>query len=489
MPQNSLSLYPKPIKFGTDGWRGILGDDFTVDNLKTVSIAAAQELHYRSKKDRKKQIIVGYDRRFLAKEMAEVVASAIRGCGLQPLMSDQPVPTPACSLAALQLNCLGALIVTASHNPPEWLGLKIKGPEGGSVDESFTESVQRRLLVGGITAPIKARNKLFNCRSNHLNTIKEKFDIKNIISTLKDLKLKIFVDPMHGSASNCISDLFGEDGKGLIHEIRTNEDPLFGGNPPEPVEKYLSAIIQKVCECSSANEKVMGLIFDGDGDRLAAVDEFGRYCSTQLLMPLLIDHMAKSKKEKGCVIKTVSCCDLMSSIATNYGLEVLEKPVGFKYIAKEFAVRDVLIGGEESGGIGFGGHIPERDGIYTALVILEAIAQDKTLLGAKLNSLQEKFGSVNYERMDLKLANSKFKEKIEYELINNPPTQIGDYIIREISLIDGVKLRIDDNFWIMFRFSGTEPLLRIYCETPDKNEIKKSLLWAEEYILNIQNHE
>ena len=236
MVKTSLSLTPAPVEFGTDGWRGVLGVDFTLERLLPVAVASAQELSYRAPASLKsRKILIGYDRRFLALEMAEAIAAAVRGCELEPLLADTPVPTPACSWAVVKHQALGALVVTASHNPPEWLGLKIKGPFGGSVEGDFTKAVEKRLEAGGITIPREGLTTRFECRNDHINGLRNKFDIAKIVSGLRDIGLKIIVDPMHGSAAGCIEELFGEQSYGLIKEIRSNRDPLFGGNPPEPL--------------------------------------------------------------------------------------------------------------------------------------------------------------------------------------------------------------------------------------------------------------
>ena len=483
MAKKSLRLTSPSIAFGTDGWRGVLGVDFTLERLIHVAIASAQELSYRAPaENNSRKIIISYDRRFLAEEMAEAVASAIRGCELEPLLANSSSPTPAASWAVLNRQALGALVITASHNPPEWLGLKIKGSWGGSVDEDFTKAVEYRLSAGGITIPIEGATELFDCRNEHINSLRRKFDISRIIVGMKKLGLKLILDPMHGSAAGCIKDLLGKESEAFVKEIRSDRDPLFGGNPPEPLAKYINELIDAVKSSSTSGHTALGLVFDGDGDRIAAIDETGKYCSTQLLMPLLINHLSSSNKHPGCVIKTVSGCDLMISIAESYNREVVELPVGFKYIAQEMLSRDVLIGGEESGGIGFGFHIPERDALFTSLVLLEAIIEANAPLGEIFNSLENRFGNVNYDRLDISLENIDKKKKIQSFLQNNTPDRILKKPVLEVISIDGIKLRLGKNHWLMFRFSGTEPLLRIYCEAPTNQELQENLNWAKTFV-------
>ena len=355
MASASLPLGPAPIQFGTDGWRGVLGVDITVERLLPVAAAAAQELAHRAPAHLDSRVVViGYDRRFLAPELAEAIASAVRGCELEPLLTDTPVPTPACSWAVVERKALGALVITASHNPPEWLGLKIKGPFGGSVEGDFTAAVERRLAAGGITPPIQADVARFDGRQEHLEGLRRKLDLTALVSGLKTMGLKVIVDPMHGSAAGCIPELIGAGSNGLVEEIRSARDPLFGGHPPEPLAPYLQELISAVKASSAAGTPAVGLVFDGDGDRIAAVDETGRFCSTQLLMPLLIDHLGRARNLPGSVVKTVSGSDLMRLVAEGQGRDVQELAVGFKYIASEMLAGEVLIGGEESGALASG---------------------------------------------------------------------------------------------------------------------------------------
>ena len=483
MEISPLSLKISPIQFGTDGWRGVLGVDITLERLLVVAKASVEELVYRAPPELKnKKIIIGYDRRFLADQYALAIAAIVRGCDLEPLISETSVTTPACSWAVVQEKALGALVITASHNPPEWLGLKIKGPWGGSVESDFTQAVEQRLVAGSIVNPSQLPVKSLDVRTNHLKGLSQKFDLNSLKNGLQEIGLKIIVDPMHGSAADCMSDLFSESSNELIDEIRTQRDPLFGGAPPEPLERYLSLLIAKVKESNNQGQPAIGIVFDGDGDRLAAIDEKGRYCSTQVLMPLLINHLVRVKRKRGNIVKTVSCSDLISLVAKDLGCDVVELPVGFKYIASEMLTSNVLLGGEESGGLGFGSHLPERDALYAAILLLESIKDSKRLLSDSLDEIQFKFGNSYYERVDLSFTNIAIGKQIENELRNNPPKFVADNIVQEVILKDGVKLRLDVSYWLMFRFSGTEPLLRIYCEAPSKAQMLNSLSWAKDFV-------
>ncbi|CAK6697914.1 Phosphoglucomutase [Cyanobium usitatum str. Tous] len=484
MASAPLPLEASPIAFGTDGWRGILGVDITLDRLLPVAAAAAQELAHSAPEGLKsREVVIGYDRRFLAPELAEAICSAVRGCGLEPLLSATATPTPASSWAVVERHALGALVITASHNPPEWLGLKIKGPFGGSVEGDFTRRVETRLEAGGITVPILGDPQRFDALGTYVAGLLTKVDTAALAAGLERLGLRVIVDPMHGSAAGVLPALLGDGARssGVISEIRANRDPLFGGNPPEPLAPYLQELITAVTASTAAGRPAMGIVFDGDGDRIAAVDERGRFCSTQLLMPLFIDHLARARQLPGCVIKTVSGSDLMQLVAEGLGRQVLEKPVGFKYIAAEMLTGEVLVGGEESGGVGFGMHLPERDAPFAALLLIEALVEGGVPLGERIDALQQRCGgAAAYDRLDLRLPDMAARERLEAKLAAAPPSEVAGSPVLEVITTDGVKLRLGPSHWLMLRFSGTEPLLRLYCEAPSQARVAEVLGWARQ---------
>ena len=478
MSSAPLPLEPAPIVFGTDGWRGILGVDITVERLLVVAAAAAAELAHSAPPELdSRTVLIGYDRRFLAPELAAAIAAAVRGVGLEPLLAQEPLPTPACSWAVVERAALGALVITASHNPPEWLGLKIKGHFGGSVEGDFTKRVERRLEAGGISVPQPGEVECFDGWAEYLHGLRSAIDTQALAKGLQAMGLPVIVDPMHGSAAGGLPALLGD----AVREIRSNRDPLFGGNPPEPLAPYLEQLIAEVKASAAAGKPAVGLVFDGDGDRIAAIDEQGRYCSTQLLMPLLIDHLARARQLPGKVIKTVSGSDLMRQVAEHLGREVVEKPVGFKYIASEMLAGEVLVGGEESGGVGFGMHLPERDAAFAALLLLEALVEGGQPLGVRLEALQARCGGAShYDRLDLRLPDMAARARLEQRLAQDPPQQVAGVEVQEVIRTDGVKLRLGPSHWLMLRFSGTEPLLRLYCEAPDVKRVTDVLAWARE---------
>jgi phosphomannomutase len=483
MASAPLPLEASPIVFGTDGWRGILGVDITVERLLPVAAAAARELESSAPESlTSREVVLGYDRRFLAPELAEAIAAAVRGAGLEPVLAATPTPTPAASWAVVERGALGALVITASHNPPEWLGLKIKGPFGGSVEGDFTQRVERRLAAGGLSVPIAGPTERFDALGAYVSGLRAKVDTDALAAGLQRLGLRVIVDPMHGSAAGVLPALLGEQARaaGVIREIRAWRDPLFGGHPPEPLAPYLEELISGVRRSTAEGRPAMGIVFDGDGDRIAAVDETGRFCSTQLLMPLFIDHLARARALPGDVIKTVSGSDLMALVAEDLGRTVLEKPVGFKYIAAEMLAGKVLVGGEESGGVGFGMHLPERDAPFAALLLIEALVEGGVPLGQRIDALQRRCGgAAAYDRLDLRLADMAARARLEARLADTPPAEVAGAPVREVISTDGVKLRLGPNHWLMLRFSGTEPLLRLYCEAPSEERVAEVLRWAQ----------
>ncbi|WP_348660244.1 phosphoglucomutase/phosphomannomutase family protein [uncultured Prochlorococcus sp.] len=476
------------IKFGTDGWRGIIGFDFNLSNLSRVVVASCQELYYQYfEETNSKKILIGYDRRFMANEFAKEIASFVKGCGFEPILSTSYVPTPSCSLYAKKFMFLGCLVITASHNPYNWLGLKIKSFKGCSVDESFTKEVEKRLLLGNSIERLEGGYEKVDIKKFHLDQIKSNFNIDFIANNLKKMNLHIFVDSMHGSAANCLSQIFeGYDSK-IFTEIRADYDPLFGGNPPEPLLKYLDNLTETLTKTSKNGIKTLGIIFDGDGDRIAVIDEKGRFCSTQVLLPFFISYLGEKNKNLYPVLKTVSGSDIISNIAKNQKREVFELPVGFKYIAKKMIKEKIFIGGEESGGVGFGDFMPERDALYAAMILLNGIAEKSKYLYETLDQIQENFGPSFYRRIDVKFPNQSEKEILEKYIKNNIPSKICGYTVMNVSNIDGIKLRMDNNFWLLFRFSGTEPLLRLYCEAKSENDLNEVLEWSQKYINKVKN--
>lgn len=470
------------IKFGTDGWRGVIGDEFTFERLALVAQTAAKVLYntYYSTVG-SKTIVVGYDRRFMAENFAQTVADAVTAMGFDVLLSQTYAPTPAFSWAAKELNALGALVITASHNPAAYLGLKVKGYFGGSVPPEVTKEIEA-ILSEGVPAAIATPGKQqqFNPWSSYITALKAKVDIGKIQAALGSGKLKLFADVMHGAAAGGLSQLLGDG----VEEINSHRDPLFANGAPEPLPKYLARLfsIMKTHRQTDKSGLAVGLVFDGDCDRIAAVDGDGNFLSSQILIPILIDHLKARRNFRGEVVKTVSGSDLIPRVAALHNLSVFETAVGYKYIADRMLTADVLLGGEESGGIGYGSHIPERDALLSALYVLEAVVESGEDLGNYYHCLQQKTGFISaYDRIDLPLASMEVRSRLLQQLQTQALTEIAGQAVIDCQTIDGYKFRLADNSWLMIRFSGTEPVLRLYCEAPTLKQVHQTLTWAKNW--------
>ncbi len=471
------------IKFGTDGWRGLIAADFTFDKVAKVARISAEVLNeFYGKSTKNPLIIVGYDRRFMAEKFAEVAAESIQNAGFNVLLSECFAPTPAFSWAAKQFNALGAIVMTASHNPAGYLGLKIKGAFGGSAPAELTQLVEQKLEESGEIEHQKKGSLIkFNPWVSYCENIQSKVNITQIQNAIKTGKIKVFADVMHGSASTGLSQILGLE----ITEINSSNDPLFDGGSPEPLPRYLSQLFRVIRTEKRANKEqlIVGLVFDGDSDRIAAVDGNGNFLSSQILIPILIEHLAINRQKSGEVIKTVSGSDLIPLVAKLYELPVYETAVGYKYIADRMLTNQVLLGGEESGGIGYGDHIPERDALLSALYVLEAVVQSDKDLGDLYEKLREKTGFYSaYDRVDLHLSNMDVRAKILQELQEKGITEIAGKKVIDCNTIDGYKFRLEDQSWLMIRFSGTEPVLRLYCEAQNIFDVNDMLISIQETI-------
>jgi phosphomannomutase len=475
------------IKFGTDGWRGVIGDDFTFERLALVAPIAAQVLlQTYGEAVGNRTVIVGHDRRFMAEEFARKAAEAVTRAGFDVLLTETYAPTPAFSWAAKQHNALGALVITASHNPGSYSGLKVKGAFGGSVPPEITKQIEALLATvePTVAKPVETQNfaslQTFNPWPSYCEALRAKVDIAHIRSCIAGGKLTVFADVMHGAAAGGLEQLLCVP----VQEINSDRDPLFGGGAPEPLPRYLSYLFRLMRSHQRTNGAglAVGLVFDGDGDRIAAVDGQGNFLSPQVLIPVLIEHMAARRKLTGEVVKTVSGSDLIPRIAALYDLPVFETPIGYKYIADRMLATRVLLGGEESGGIGYADYIPERDGLLSGLYLLEAIAKSGMDLSDLYRRLQEQTSFTSaYDRIDLPLASMDVRSRLLEQLQTQPLTEIAGQPVVDCLTIDGYKFRLADNSWLMIRFSGTEPVLRLYCEAATLQQVHHTLAWAKQW--------
>ena len=481
MSQSLRAAAASPIKFGTDGWRGVIAADFTIERVARVAPLAAQALEAEfGASTGSRTVLVGYDRRFMAEDFARVAAEAVQAAGYRVKLSDCYAPTPVFSWIAHHEQALGAIVLTASHNPGRYLGLKVKGAFGGSVSPDVTQTIETMLAAGTFPAEVETPEPIeaFNpWDSGYCERLREFVDIGAIREAITSGRLTVFVDAMHGASAGGLSKVLDVP----VQELNTNRDPLFEGGAPEPLPKYTTGSIARIREHQQAHPEqlVVGLVFDGDCDRIAAIDGSGEFLTSQILIPILIQHLAVTRGQTGEVVKTVSGSDLMPKVAALYDLPVYETAVGYKYIADRMLSVPVLIGGEESGGVGYGSHIPERDALLSALYVLEAVVKSGQSLGQLYGALQEKTQFFNaYDRIDLALASMAARDRVLSQLQTHPPTEVAGQAVTGCQTTDGYKFRLAEGDWLMIRFSGTEPVLRIYCEAVTADRVQQILEWA-----------
>ena len=476
-----MAFTVNPIKFGTDGWRGVIAADFTFERVAMLAPIAAQVLA-DSYGDiaTNRTVIVGYDRRFMAEDFALLTAESLVEAGFDVLLSECFAPTPAFSWAATAHHALGAIVMTASHNPAAYLGFKVKSAFGGSVPPEITEKIEAKLGQPLPKAEKPGKLEKFDPWASYCEGLRRKVDIAGIKKEIASNKLKVYVDVMHGAAATGLERLLGC----AVEEINSDRDPLFGGGAPEPLPKYLPDFFRAIKEGAKKypDSLRVGLVFDGDSDRIAGADAEGNFLSSQVLIPILIEHLAERKGFTGEIVKTVSGSDLIPRLAKIYERSVYETPIGYKYIGDRMLQAEVMIGGEESGGIGYGTHIPERDALLSALYVLEAVVQSGEDLGTIYARLQQKTDfTAYYDRIDLPLANMEVRAKLLQRLAEETPTEVAQMTVIDCLDVDGYKFRMDDNTWLLIRFSGTEPVLRLYCQASTMPEVRQVLEWARDW--------
>ncbi len=453
----------KNIKFGTDGWRAIIAEDFTFDNVSLVTKAIAG--YIKAAYEPAKPVIIGYDTRFMADKFALRAAETLNKLGINVKLTESDTPTPVVAFAAKHLNSAGALMFTASHNPPEYCGIKYIPDYAGPATEDITNLIVSNVRNGNF--PGESANPgitgIFNPKPDYMEFLKKQVDIEAI----KNTGLKIFFDPLYASGKGYFDMILKEAGCDVT-SIKNWRDPLYGGAMPEPREKFLGDLKKLVTE----NPPSVGFSNDGDADRFGVIDEKGNYITPNEIIAILFRHLLKNKNKKGSVVKTVATSRMIDKIAALYGIKVHETPVGFKWVGAIMRREDVIIGGEESGGLSVMGHIPEKDGILANLLVLEAMAYEKKPLYRIVEELGREIGInyINY-RLDLRLT-PESKESAMNMFLNSPPGQLGNIKITRESKLDGVKFYFeDDNSWMLVRPSGTEPLLRIYFETDSRQKL------------------
>ena len=464
------------IKFGTDGWRGIIAEDFTFANARVVAQAIAR--YVVRCEDARKGVIIGYDHRFASDGIAAAAAEVVCASGTPVFLTDKPCPTPAVSLLVRQSGAAGGLMITASHNPYQWNGIKYKASYGSSALPSIVAQIENDLAVvqKENVPPLPPRKNLIQPlepRAPYLDALEKLVDWKR----LRDAKFRFVFDPMHGSAAGLLPELFQRNG---IHcdEIRGTRDPRFGGVHPEPIEPHVEALRQAVL----SGKFDAGLCADGDGDRIGAIDRDGTFINPHQILALLVWHLAGTRNLPGDIAKTFSVTKLIDKLAAKFGRKLYETPIGFKYICELMLEQNILIGGEESGGIGTNLYLPERDATVSALFLAELMAWHGKSLGEMLAALHAEFGEYHYGRVDLDLKPGQ-KEKAIAHFSNGKLSRILDLPLARQEDMDGIKLYLGDAGWVMVRASGTENLLRVYSET-SKPETTRRVLEAVTQIVH-----
>ncbi len=463
------------IKFGTDGWRGIIADDFTFENVGNVAQAIADYvLEEAGNKKIKPDLVVGYDNRFLAEKFASSIAEVLSKNGINAALGSSPAPTPAVSLAVKQKKLIAGIMVTASHNPAEYCGIKIKADYGGPATPEITSRVEGNL--SGNRKPNLKETEYGRVSTEDLNPgyLKKVMSLIDM-NLIKKAGLAVVCDSMYGVNGNHLSDVLeGTDCRVInIHNYR---DALFGGIHPEPIEKYLTELKERV----GKENTDIGVAIDGDADRIGVVDDEGVYLPPLQVFPLLLLYFVREKKLKGRVVQTISLGYLSERIAKKYKLDLQEVPVGFKNVVDWMLKPEgVIIGGEESGGYGYSGYIPERDGLLSTLYFLEMLAKTGKKLSVLKREMQEEFGASVFGRTDYRYDADRLriddKKKFFSGLGKKAPKEILGIKVREVKAYDGIKYILEDDSWLLIRASGTEPLLRIYSETGNKEKTDKLL--------------
>ena len=463
------------IKFGTDGWRAVISEEFTFDNVKIVAQAMADFIS-KDRQAKDKQIIVGYDTRFLSERYAQTVACVLAANGIGTILTDRAIPTPAMSFTILNKKLGGGIMITASHNPAEFNGIKYKAYYGGSADPQITKVIEQKLYKNRIRIlPLEEAKKdllkIENIMPDYLKAISNYVDIEAV----KGRECRVLVDIMHGAGDSYVAK-FLSGGKCRVDNIRSEINPGFGGKRPEPSPENL----KETAEIVKKGNYDIGLATDGDVDRLGVITPEGEVLSGHKVMALLLLHLVEDKKLSGSVVQTICGTFLINKICQKYDLKMHETPVGFKYICEIMRNETVLIGGEETGGIGFRDFIPERDGILSGLLILELMAYRKKGILEILKDVEGEYGSFVYQRLDSIFHDERKKKMIISRLKENPPKDILGKTIKEIKTVDGIKFICEDMSWLMIRPSGTEPLVRVYAEASDIETTQKMLQFGKE---------
>lgn len=463
------------IKFGTDGWRGVIADDFTFDRIWLVACAICR--YVARSANAGPDLLIGYDTRFLSDRFAQVCAVAAAEHDIPVKIAEKFVPTPSISFATVDLKTDGAIMITASHNPPRYNGIKFKAPYGGSASTTITDEIEKELRLVEKDPPprpdvlfedVLAGGKIdfFDPGPRYLEKVISLVDADVFKGGNKDIK--VMFDPMYGAGQGYLTEAMRRLGM-ECDEIHGEHNPLFPGLQPEPIGDNLNDLRKAVTE----GDYQVGIAVDGDADRVCAIDATGRFISSHMVFALLLKHLIEQRGWSGKVVKTVSTTSMIDSLCEGYGLELYVVPVGFKYICDLMLDEDILIGGEESGGTGIKNHIPERDGVLVGLLLVEIMLTHGKTLGRLIDELMEELGRrFVYLRRDIELTQAH-KEALLENLHNVKPDLIGGQRVTEVETVDGFKFHREGGSWVMLRVSGTEAVVRVYAEATSESEVEE----------------
>jgi phosphomannomutase len=465
------------IKFGTDGWRGLIADDFTFDNVRRVTGAIAG--YVLKNEDARRGVVIGYDARFASPRAAQIVAEGLSGAGIPVKLANDYTPTPAVSYAVKHQGAAGGVMVTSSHNPWNWNGVKFKANFGGSATPAIMKKIEAELAAGATPKGSKAPIEEVDLKSAYVRAVCAFTDMDLIAKT----KFKFAVDAMYGSGRGVLSGIFAECGVNCV-AIRQELNPLFPGINPEPIEPHVAMLQETVVRenCDA------GLATDGDADRIGAVAEDGSFVDSHKIFCVLLYWLLECKKWPGDVVRAFNTTRMIDRIAAKYGRKLHETSIGFKYVADLMMEHEILMGGEESGGIGYSRFLPERDGVLNSLLLANAMAEEGKPLGQLVADLQREFGPHYYGRRDLHIPD-EMKQNAIQRARSESTQSLGKYKVLKKEYMDGVKFFLDAptngngaEAWALFRASGTEHLLRLYTEAASKELVQELLVTGEQFV-------
>ena len=461
------------IKFGTDGWRGIIADDFTFENVRICAQAIAD--YVRSSGLSQRGLVIGYDTRFASEDFATAAAEVVAGNDIEVHLCSKPSPTPVVSYMVPLTKAAGAIVITASHNPGSWNGVKYKSPDGASAASEIISRIEHnaaRIAQDGHVRRLALDMALRKGLLSYLDPSPPYFSQLNRLVNLEGLRrqgLTVLVDPMYGAGAGYFRELL-EGGSMRVTEINAERNPSFPGIQPEPIARNLSKLSRLVVR----KRADVGLATDGDADRIGVIDEKGNFLNQHQVFALLCFYLLEVRGERGALLKTLTSTEMISKLGKIYGVPVHETPVGFKYIAPLMIREHALVGGEESGGYGFRNHIPERDGILAGLYFLDFMTRTHKTPSQLLSDLYSRVGPHYYERVDSHVSEDKQQAILDKLGRSSPDTLAGSKIVR-LDTTDGFRFLLADESWLLIRFSGTEPLVRLYAEAESTERVAELL--------------